>query len=143
MTTPKRAKTKLKAEPSPSHEALASIEAIEDAGVRFDFVEADDGSGDFVDVEDRSACDFQGLDLDALDEFLLALVPGYAHGYSPSLPPDRPTPHRAPTAARIVDETAVRLSAEYIHCLQRRARLGMAIHRPEDAVRQLPGRHET
>lgn len=143
MTAPKRQKFRLVAEAAPSPEALDRILQVEDAGVRYDFVEADDGSGDFVDLEDRTACDLEGMTLPVYFEFLLALLPGYAHGYAPSLTPDRPTPYRAPTAARIEDERAVRLSAQYIQTLQRRVRLGMALHRPEYAVRQLPGRHET
>ena len=137
---PRRKRVALRAEPQPAPELLERIEAIEERGNR---VELDDEGGPLCDedgevVEDRSACDLEGLSLETYAAFLGQVFPGYVHGYSPSLPPDTPTPKFVRGPVPIVDEAGgVRPGcAEFLQCLQRRARLGMALHRPEDHVRR-------
>jgi hypothetical protein len=104
--------------------------------------------GDMVErtIEDRSACDLAGLTTDDRYEplspyiaLLQELLPGYVHGFSPSLEPDRKTPRRS----RIDAKGESVLTDEFVRCLQCRVRLGQSLQRPEDRPRQLPGRHDT
>jgi hypothetical protein len=105
--------------------------------------------GDMVEkvIEDRSGCDLAGLTtndpekpLQPCIDFLQQLLPGYVHGFSPSLPPDRPTPVRS---RRVDKDGRPILTEAFIKCMQRRVRLGMSLQRPEDRPKQLPGRHDT
>ena len=100
------------------------------------FVEADDGSGDWIEVEDRSACDLEGMDLVTYGEFLRVLLPGWNNGYSVGfdLPDSGPT---GPTLARPG-------SSEKIAILRRRASKRMALHHPLDSRKNpLPAPNET
>jgi hypothetical protein len=92
-------------------------------------------------VEDRSACDLEGLSLDEYAALLQAALPGRAHGFDPSTEPDAPTPPRhdpRELRAALAKGQPPRLSPALVRCLQRRVRLGMALHRREDFPRRPP-----
>ena len=120
-TKPKR--TVLRAEPQPSGEVLAEIESVEDAGIRrwMELVEDPEEPGDMIDVEkeDRSGCDFAGMSVEALGEWLVAMMPGFVHGYSEGPLPDNPTDTQPGGDARIA-------------VLRRRLRRKENLHHPAD-----------
>jgi hypothetical protein len=86
-------------------------------------------------VEDRSACDLEGLTIDEYVACLQAVLPGRVHGFDPSIEPDRRTPIRSYRVDKYGEPV---LSEEYVRCLRRRVRLGMAMHRREDFPRLPP-----
>ena len=148
MTEPDARRTRrnrviLRKEPQPSGEILARIEEIENHGRRWFWgpepeevylerladwradpkrdEDAMPEAGDMTDVEDRSGCDLEGMDLATYAELLQILLPGHVHGYSPShLPSDGPTRARANSPAKDL-------------VFRRRLRAGMDLHHPGDS----------
>jgi hypothetical protein len=167
-TKKKPGRVSLRDEPQPDPAALELVARIEASGVRlreetleeFDarlaawraaepparsrraraaWVTAEPDVDDLV--EDRSACDFEGLSLDELAATFQAALPGLVHGFSPSLPPDAPTPPRhdpRELRAALAKGRPPTLSAAFVRCLQRRVRLGMAMHNRADFPRLPP-----
>lgn len=105
-----------------------------------------DKLGDEPDVDDlvpdKEVTDFDGMDDDQYAALLLELLPGKTYGFAPSAHPDRPTPARHDRFPAGADDRPP-LTDAFVRCLQRRVRMGMALTRPEDAPRKLPGRHDT
>jgi hypothetical protein len=146
----------LRDEPQPDPAALEMVERVESSGVRLreETVEeftarleawrADPSLPEPHEddlVEDRSECDLEGMSLDEYAAMLQAGLPGLVHGYSPSQPPDAPTPPRHdPRELRVAlrQGRPPTLAPAYLKCLQRRIRLGMALHRREDFPRLPP-----
>ena len=102
--------------------------------------------GDEPDVDDLipdlAVTSFDGMNIDGFAALANELLPGRMHGYSSSAPPDRPTPPRHDRFPAGADDRPP-LTDAYVRSLRRRVKHGMALHRPEDAPRKLPGRHDT
>ena len=76
---------------------------------------------------DKGVSDFDGLSIDNYAALANEILPGRMHGFAPSTPPDRPTPprhDRAPTGA----DDRPPLTEEFVRCLRRRVKHGMALH---------------
>ena len=52
-------------------------------------------------VEDRSACDLKGMDITTYGEFLLMLMPDFAHGYGRGCVPPKATKAKPNTDAKV------------------------------------------
>jgi hypothetical protein len=151
MAKKKPPRVSLRAEGQPTHAQNELVARIEDAGVRWREETAEEyakrlekwreaeppaksrgarkawlAAEPDVDelVEDRSACDFQGMSLEEYGSLLFQLLPGRVHGYYEGLPATNPTQARPG-------------SPEKIAVLRGRLLRGERLDHPDDSRRKL------